>query len=334
MNLQRIFQGAIARGSVKSTVDDYAALFDQSEGHTRSENAAGIAKDYYQLVTDFYEYGWGQSFHFAPRQKGETYKQSIARYEHHLALRLGLKPGQRVLDVGCGVGGPMRSIARFSQANVTGITIAPYQIERGRAHCAKQGLSHLCELVEGDFNKMPFEEGRFDAAYTIEACCHAGDRRGPFKEVFRTLKKGGLFAGYDWCMTDAYVPGDANHERIKLGIEKGNGVAQLVKTSELEHSLKDSGFTLVEAKDWAATSDPELPWYSPLAAGMSITGFRNSRAGAFLTHQIVRALETFRLSPAGTVHTHDVLRLAQRALVEGGSLGIFSPMYFWLARKP
>jgi sterol 24-C-methyltransferase len=333
MNFQRIFQGGLARGDVKSTVDDYAALFNKADGE-RSESAAGIAKDYYQLVTDFYEYGWGQSFHFAPRAKGEPYKASIARYEHHLALRLGLKPGHRVLDVGCGVGGPMRSIARFSQANITGITIAPYQIERGRAHCEKQGLSNLCELVEGDFNAMPFEEGKFDAAYTIEACCHAGDRRGPFKEVFRTLKRGGLFAGYDWCMTDSYVPGDENHERIKLGIEKGNGVARLVKTKELDAALKDAGFELVDTKDWATTSDPELPWYSPLAAGMSITGFRNSRAGAFLTHQIVRALETFRLSPAGTVHTHDVLRLAQRALVEGGSLGIFTPMYFWLARKP
>src|SRR5207237_1356027 len=135
----------------------------------------------------------------------------------HLALRLGLKAGQSVLDVGCGVGGPMRNIARFSGAGITGITIAPYQIERGREHGKKQGLSHLCEFVEGDFNAMPFEAGRFDAAYTIEACCHAGDRRGPFKEVFRTLKSGGLFAGYDWCMTDAYRPGEADDERIKLG---------------------------------------------------------------------------------------------------------------------
>jgi sterol 24-C-methyltransferase len=334
MNFQRIFQGALASGTVKSTVDDYAALFDHADAVDRDKQAAGIAKDYYQLVTDFYEYGWGQSFHFAPRAKSETYKQSIARYEHHLALRMGLKPGDSVLDVGCGVGGPMRSIARFSQARVTGITIAPYQIERGRRHNEKQGLNHLCEIVEGDFNAMPFEGGRFDAAYTIEACCHAGDRRGPFKEVFRTLKRGGFFAGYDWCMTDAYVAGDPNHERIKLGIEKGNGVAALKKTQELDQCLKDAGFEIVDTKDWATTSDPGLPWYSPLAAGLSLTGFRNSRTGAFITHQFVRALETLKLSPQGTVHTHDVLRLAQRALVEGGGLGIFTPMYFWLARKP
>src|SRR5438067_4631881 len=133
MSLQSFFQGAMAKGAVKSTVDDYARQFDEVDAHARTGNAAELSRDYYQLVTDFYEYGWGQSFHFAPRAKGEAYPASLARYEHHLALRLQLKPGQSVLDVGCGVGGPMRSIARFSQARITGITIAPYQIERGRA---------------------------------------------------------------------------------------------------------------------------------------------------------------------------------------------------------
>ena len=89
-------------------------------------------------MTDFYEYGWGQSFHFGPRWKGEGFIESIKRAEYHLCSRLGMKPGMRALDVGCGVGGPMRNMAIFSGAKIDGITINEYQVraciyERGTA---------------------------------------------------------------------------------------------------------------------------------------------------------------------------------------------------------
>jgi sterol 24-C-methyltransferase len=64
--------------------------------------------------------GWGTSFHFAHRWRGESHGESIRRHEHYLALRLGLKPGDKVLDVGCGIGGPLREIALFSGAHITG----------------------------------------------------------------------------------------------------------------------------------------------------------------------------------------------------------------------
>ncbi|KAK8962640.1 Cycloartenol-C-24-methyltransferase [Platanthera guangdongensis] len=74
-----------------------------------------MVNKYYDLTTSFYEFGWGESFHFAPRWKGESLKESIKRHEHFLALQLGLKRGMKVLDVGCGIGGPLREISRFRQ---------------------------------------------------------------------------------------------------------------------------------------------------------------------------------------------------------------------------
>ncbi|GJM96992.1 hypothetical protein PR202_ga13881 [Eleusine coracana subsp. coracana] len=74
---------------------------------------------YYDLVTSFYEYGWGDSFHFAGRWHGETLRESIKRHQHFMTLQLGLKEGMKVLDVGCGIGGPLVEIARFSLTDVS-----------------------------------------------------------------------------------------------------------------------------------------------------------------------------------------------------------------------
>jgi sterol 24-C-methyltransferase len=150
-------------------------------------------------------------------------------------------------------------------------------------------------------------------------------------EVHRTLKPGALFAGSDWCLTDRYRQGDAEHTRIKQDLEKGNGISQLVASAEIDRALRDSGFEILESCDLRIGSD--IGWWAPLAAGVSLHGLRNSRAGAVFTHHLVQVLESLRLSPPGTVQTHDVLRLAHRALVEGGETGLLNPMYFWVARR-
>jgi sterol 24-C-methyltransferase len=83
------------------------------------------------LVTDWYKWWWGQSFHFGPRFRGESLEASITRAEFHLANRLHMKQGMKVLDVGCGVGGPMRNMAMFTGSTVTGITLDEYQATLG-----------------------------------------------------------------------------------------------------------------------------------------------------------------------------------------------------------
>ena len=121
---------------------------------TRAERRAEYAtltKHYYNLATDLYEQGWCDSFHFCRFAPGEPFKQAIARHEHYLAHVMGLREGMTVLDVGCGVGGPAREIAKFTGAKIVGLNNSDYQIERAAQYAVKQRLEKQLTFVKGDF---------------------------------------------------------------------------------------------------------------------------------------------------------------------------------------
>lgn len=107
-------------------IDTYNDLHDDSKAGVDGRNSSysTLVNAYYELATSFYEWGWGQSFHFAYHIKGENFPEAIARHEYYLAGRLNVSAGDNVLDCGCGIGGPMRNIARFTNARITGVTLS------------------------------------------------------------------------------------------------------------------------------------------------------------------------------------------------------------------
>ena len=78
---------------------------------------------------------------------------------------MNLRPGMRVLDVGCGVGGPAREIARFADVNIVGLNNNDYQITRANKHTKYASLENQVSFVKGDFMKLSeqFGENSFDA---------------------------------------------------------------------------------------------------------------------------------------------------------------------------
>ena len=155
-----------------------------------------------------------------------------------LLLQDGIKTGSELLDCGCGVGGPMRNIARFTGANVTGITINQYQVNRGNELNAQAGLKNQCKSIQGDFMRLPFPDNHFDGVYAIEATCHAPDRTKVFSEILRVLKPGQVFACYEWCLTDKYDKTNPDHGLIKKQIEEGDGLPDTAYTWEMDEALR------------------------------------------------------------------------------------------------
>ncbi|KKZ64773.1 sterol 24-C-methyltransferase [[Emmonsia] crescens] len=333
----------------KAAVDEYFKHWDKKSSADETEEIrearraeyATLTRHYYNLATDFYEYGWGSSFHFCRFAYGEPFRQAIARHEHYLAHQIGLQEDQLVLDVGCGVGGPAREIVKFAGVNVIGLNNNDYQIERATQYAANEGLSHKLRFTKGDFMQMSFEPETFDAVYAIEATVHAPSLEGVYSQIYRVLKPGGTFGVYEWVMTDNYDNDNPEHREIRLGIEQGDGIANMVKAEVALAAIKAAGFELVHAEDLAERPD-EIPWYYPLAGswkhmssiGDFFTILRMTWWGRSIVHRFVGGLEKVGVMPNGAQKTGDSLAYAADCLVKGGQKKLFTPMFLMVGRKP
>lgn len=308
---------------------------------SRLEDYSSLTKHYYNLVTDFYEYGWGSSFHFCTFFKGEPFRQAIARHEHYLASKMNINENMHVLDVGCGVGGPATEISRFTGCKVTGLNNNDYQIERATYKAKQNGLSDKLNFVKGDFMQMDFPAETFDAVYAIEATVHAPVLEGVYSEIYKVLKPGGTFGVYEWVMTDEYDENNEEHRRIAYGIEAGDGIPKMYKKEVADKALRNVGFEIIYEKDLADNND-EIPWYAPLAGdwkyvqtiGDLWTYFRTSATGRKITTLTVGALEKVGFAPKDSVKVTEALEEAAIYLVEGGKQKLFTPMMLYVAKKP
>ena len=326
------------RGDLAAALDDYRELRRpkvSTSGASTGPSHSVLVSRYYDVVTPFYEWAWGTSFHFSPRHAGERLPEAHRRHEEGVGRLLNLRPGMQIADIGCGVGGPLATIARATGASITGLNNNAHQIARGERLLRMAGLEGNCGFLYADFMQVPLPDGHFDAAYSFDAICHAPDTRQLFCEIFRLLRPGGEIAAVDWCLTERFDAGDDRHLDVRERIEFGNATPNLLTTLEQVDAAEAAGFEVLAATDQAATSDSHTPWYISLQGrDFSFSSLARTPVGRTCTAAVTRALERLRIAPAGTSEAAQLLNVAADALVEGGELGIFTPSFLVHARKP
>lgn len=110
----------------------------------------------------------------------------------YLAAQAGVRPGDRVLDAGCGVCGPSIDIARHvDDITIEALTISPAQHARACERIAEAGLTGRIRVHLRDYHALPYAPGSFDVALFLESAGYSYDRHALFSEVFRVLRPGG-----------------------------------------------------------------------------------------------------------------------------------------------
>jgi ubiquinone/menaquinone biosynthesis C-methylase UbiE len=160
-----------------------------------------------------------------------------------LAGHAGLTKGMKILDVGCGVGGPCRLLADEYGCITTGIDITEEFIRTAILLSRLVGLEDRTNFIQADALQLPFDENSFDIVWTQHVQMNIADKKKFYLEISRVLKPGGHFIYYDIFSID--------NQPIQFPVPWASvpSLSHLITTDELYKILPSAGLDIIETKD-------------------------------------------------------------------------------------
>ena len=160
-----------------------------------------------------------------------------------LARKLGLKPGQVVLDICSALGAPARHLAKNYGVTVKGVDASKIMLQKAKERTTAAKLNHLIEYYEGNAMDLPYKKETFDVVWGQEAWCYVTDKERLIKEAYRVLKPGGMIGFTDWIITGKVTP-------IELDPLYDSMTFPYMESIEgYKELLKKNGFKVIEALD-------------------------------------------------------------------------------------
>ena len=216
-----------------------------------------------------------------------------------LAAAARLDPSMRVLDLGCGLGGPARYLAATFGCKVTGIDLTPSFIDAATYLTARCGLSDRVTFQVGDALNLRFDDASFEAVFLQHVAMNVEDRATLYAGVRRTLAPGGRLAIYDVVLRDGDVVYPAPWARDA-------SASFLLSESQTRTALEEAGYKVVlwrddtqVARDWFKTVMGAQP-----QSGLNL-GLVMGPDFAAMTGNLARNLRANRLGVLSAVLTRD-----------------------------
>jgi MPBQ/MSBQ methyltransferase len=180
-----------------------------------------------------------------------------------LAGRGSLRPGSRVLDVGCGLGGSARYLAVEHQCQVTGIDLTQEYVDAANALAGMVGLGDRIRFQQANALDLPFADGAFDVVWTQHVQMNIADKTGFYREIARVTHPGGVFLFHD------IFAGNGGPLHFPVPWAEDPSISFLAPPGEVKETLEGLGFVL---RDWVDTTDPSVRWTADVIERIRASG--------------------------------------------------------------
>ncbi|MBK7289524.1 MAG: methyltransferase domain-containing protein [Chitinophagaceae bacterium] len=200
--------------------------------------------EYYKDTENAYKDSWDLNNSLAIHygywdEKVKSFPESLLRMNEVMIETAGIKPTDKVLDAGCGVGGSSIFMASVLGCNVTGITLSKRQVQQANENAAKKNVAELVNFKAINYSATDFPDASFDVVWGCESICYADDKEKFIKEAYRLLKPGGRLVVADGFVTD-FVN---NENPIIRQWADGWQVNYLESPERFQNFMQQTGFT-------------------------------------------------------------------------------------------
>lgn len=172
----------------------------------------------------------------------------------------GLIDGLEILDVGCGIGGPARSLADHCDCHVTGIDLTKEFITAATELSKRCGMDEQTTFVCGSATEMSFDDGEFELVWLQHVNMNIPDKRRLFSECYRVLRKGGTMAIYE------LFAGSESDDELEFPVPWANKaeISFLETADNVRKIIAEVGFT--ESK-WRDVTKESIQWADNIFSG-------------------------------------------------------------------